>query len=491
MRILFINPRYDETQYRYKVNKLCPPLGMAYIASILLREGHSVRILDMEALKMEWDALPNFLANDAPDLVGIHGTTPVSEYIVQCAKIVKDACPTATLVIGGPHATILPEEVLSKIPQADYILRGEAEFTMRDLVGHLENSQKAAITKIPGIGFRRGKRIFVSPQSPRTEDLDSLPLPAYDLLPLDAYFEAGEGGRVFTMMSSRGCPYNCIFCCESFLYGHRYRARSPQNVVDEMSVLANEYNVNHIVFYDAEFMIDTKRVEQICNEIIERSLHITWRVRARADRVTEPLLRLMKKAGCTEISIGAETASQRLLDVMNKRCKIEDIEKAFQIAKHVDVWTVGYFIFGIPGETPQDSYQTVEFAKRLDPDWALFSVATPLPGTKFYKMVKDSIITTDWSRFKMNANSPVVSYDKMKENDLSEIMEYAYRSFYLREEWLVNRLKKVSSTDKMQRVVKSFFYYLDKNFLPELPSSIEPFAQPNARAKSLLSNQVE
>jgi anaerobic magnesium-protoporphyrin IX monomethyl ester cyclase len=477
MRILFINPRYDETQYRFKVNKLCPPLGMAYIASILLREGHSVKILDMEALKMDWAALPSFLVNEAPDLVGIHGTTPTSKYIAQCAKIVKETCPTVTLVIGGTHATLLPEEVLGNIPQADYILRGEAEFTMRDLVDGLENSQKAAIAKIPGICFRRGKRIFVSPQSPRIEDLDSLPLPAYDLLPIDAYFETGEEGRVFTMMSSRGCPYDCIYCCDPILYGHIYRARSPQNVVNEMSVLANDYKVNHIVFYDAEFMIDANRVEQICSEIISRSLHMTWRVRARADRVTEPLLRLMKKAGCTEISIGVETGSQRLLDVLNKRCNIEDIEKAFQIAKKVGVWTVGYFMFGFPGETPQDSYRTVEFAKQLDPDWALFSVATPLPGTKFYEMVKDNIITTDWSRFKQNANSPVVSYDEMKEKDLSEIIEYAYRSFYLREEWLVNRLRKVSSKTKMERVVKSFFYYLNKTLLPELPSSIEPFSK--------------
>jgi anaerobic magnesium-protoporphyrin IX monomethyl ester cyclase len=134
-------------------------------------------------------------------------------------------------------------------------------------------------------------------------------------------------------------------------------------------------------------------------------------------------------------------------------------------------------MFGFPGETPQDSYRTVEFAKQLDPDWALFSVATPLPGTKFYEMVKDNIITTDWSRFKQNANSPVVSYDEMKEKDLSEIIEYAYRSFYLREEWLVNRLRKVSSKTKMERVVKSFFYYLNKTLLPELPSSIEPFSK--------------
>ena len=469
MKVLFINPRYDETTYRYKVNKVCPPLRMAYIASILLREGHSVVILDMEALKMEWSSLPSFLNREAPDLVGIHGTTPICHRIAQCAVVVKETLPKSVIVVGGPHATLLPEAVLKEMPQVDYVLRGEAEFTTRDLLNQLEqHGQVIDPESIPGIGLRRGDQLFMSSEIPRIADLDHLPLPAYDLLPLDAYFyrsylaETGAEGRIFTMMTSRGCPFSCIFCCEPVLYGHKFRARSAESVVDEMTILKNKYDVTHVVFYDASFMTDQERVGRICQMIRDQGLEITWRARVRAREVTKPLLRTMKQAGCTTVALGAETGSQRLLDALNKHCTIQDIEDAFGVAKAVGLWTVGYFILGVPSETRQESCETVEFAKRLDPDWALFTHATPLPGTRLFEMTQDKLLTTDWSRFKFSANSPVVSYDGMDENAMREMMDYAFRSFYLRKDWLVNRLKKATIPIQVERIVDSFFYYLEK-----------------------------
>jgi radical SAM superfamily enzyme YgiQ (UPF0313 family) len=197
-------------------------------------------------------------------------------------------------------------------------------------------------------------------------------------------------------MSSRGCPYSCIFCCEAKLKGYKFRARSAASIVDEIEVLHNDYDINHIVFYDSSFMINQKRVERICHALIEKKLDITWRARIRADRVKEPLLRLMKESGCTTLAIGAETGSQRLLDTLEKRCTIEQIEESFRIAKKVGLWTVGYFMFGIPGETKADSMETIEFAKRLDPDWALFAHSTPLPGTKLYLITSKAQLLSHW-----------------------------------------------------------------------------------------------
>ena len=294
---------------------------MAYLASVLLEEGHSVKILDMEAVKMQWNDLPAYLKRENPGLVGIHGTTPISHCIAQCVEIAKDTCPHAKVVVGGPHATLLPREVLASMPQVDYILRGEAEFTMKALVEKLEQAGTVCdATEIPGIGFRLGDKLLVSPQIPRIENLDSLPLPAYDLLPMHCYFETGTEGRIFTMMSSRGCPHNCIFCCEPVLYGRKYRTRSPQSVVDEMRVLSETFGIDHIIFYDAEFTANAGRVERICQSIIENSVDLSWRVRARADSVDARLMKMMKSAGCSSISFGVETRSQRLLDTLNKRC---------------------------------------------------------------------------------------------------------------------------------------------------------------------------
>jgi radical SAM superfamily enzyme YgiQ (UPF0313 family) len=234
-----------------------------------------------------------------------------------------------------------------------------------------------------------------------------------------------------------------------------------------MALLARKYDVGHIVVYDASFMVDKKRVERICEGIISRSLKVSWRARVRADQVDEKLVAKMKDAGCSTLAIGVEAGSQRLLDIMGKRCKIEEIESAFRIAKDAGMWTVGYFMFGTPGETREESYQTVEFAKKLDPDWALFTHATPFPGTKLYELAKEKMLTDDWSRFKFSANSPVTSYDGMTEQEMQEMMDYAFRSYYVRKEWLMNRLEKVKSPAQVERVIDSFLYYVEKTLQPK------------------------
>jgi len=464
MDILFINPRYDETSYRYKVNKLVPPLGIATLSSVLRNAGHALRILDMEAVLMEYQALRDYLRASPPDLVGIHCTTPVSHYAARCAAIVAETCPDATLIVGGPHPTLLPDDTLSRMPQVDYLLRGEAEHTLCDLVQRLGQGDTTP-DDIPGIGFRRGDEMFISPKLPRVDDLDSLPLPSYDLLPLEAYFhgnslaETGAGGRAFTMMTSRGCPYHCIFCSAPTIYGHKFRMRSPEHVVREMKLLVDTYQVGHLVFYDACFGANRAHSVGICEKILEENIQVTWRVRMRADRVDAQLLALMRKAGCTTVAFGVETGTQRLLDVLEKNETIADIEQGFRLAKEAGLWTVGYFMFGVPGETRQDSYKTVEFAKRLDPDWALFTHATPLPKTKLAEMARDHLLTKDWSNYKFSANSPVISYDGMSEDEMRELMNYAFQHFYLREEWLNNRLAKVHNPVQRERIINSFFYY--------------------------------
>ncbi|MFH1675529.1 MAG: radical SAM protein [bacterium] len=472
MRVLLINPRYDESNYRYKVNKLCPPLGMGYIASMLIRDGHDVEILDMEAERTEWGNLHDRLADSNPELVGIHGTTPIAHFMARCASIVRRTWPKVPIIVGGPHASLLPESVFNDMPEVDYLLRGEAEYTMPEFVKRLEKGgHNGNLADIPGIGFRNGDGFFISEELPLIDDLNKIPFPAYDLFPLDSYFyrsrlvETGTEERIFTIMTSRGCPNGCIFCCESALYGHKFRMRSPENIVDEMEVLVNKYGVSHIVIYDASFMVDSKRVEKFCRLILERNLKTSWRARVRADQVTEPIIKLMKQAGCTTLALGVESGSQRLLDIMGKRTTISEIEDAFRIVKDSGLWTVGYFMFGTPGETKEESLETVEFAKKLDPDWALFTHATPLPGTELFEMTKDSLLTDDWSKFKFSANSPVVSYDELTYKEMQDMMDYAFREFYVRKEWLANRMKKMTSPAQTERLLDSFFYYVDK-FMP-------------------------
>ena len=463
MRIRFVNVRYDETQFRFRVNVLGPPLGMAYLASLVRAEGHDVKILDMEAVRMEYDQLPAYLAAENPDVVGIHGTTPTSKFIAQCARVARATCPRAVIVVGGPHASLLPWDLMRDVPEADYILRGEAEASFPALIRLLSDGDRTAgLREIPGIGYRTGDGgVFISPDLPKTENLEDLPFPAWDLLPLPAYLE-GAYRRSMNIMTSRGCPQACVFSCESVLYGRRFRSRSAKSIVDEMERLLIDHGVERIHFYDASFMVDEQRVRALCDEILKRGLALPWRARARADHINRPIIERMKEAGCTELAIGVEAAAPELLRALNKNEDVGVIERAFEVLHDCGLWISAYFMFGAPGETRKQSYETIEFAKRLDPDWALFSHTTPLPGTRLYETHRDQLMTRDWYDFRLNANSPVLAYGGMEKAEIQEILLAAYRSFYVRREWVLNRLKKAKSQAETAQIIESFFFYIEK-----------------------------
>ncbi len=469
MNVLLINPRYDERQYRYRVNKLYAPLGISYIARVLEQAEHAVTILDMEAEELAWEDLPVRLREVAPDLVGVGGTTPISHCIQRCVELVREQLPATTIVVGGPHATLLPEEVLSKMPGVDYILRGEAEHTMRDLVSLIGSGGAVrSVDQIPGLGFRMGDRKLISSEIPRTQDLDDLPHPAYHLLPLDRYFASGVNDRVFTLMTSRGCPFACIFCNVAGLYGRKFRGRSPRSVVAEMQYLRDHHDIGHFVFYDATFNIDTERVRGISEMLVEQEMGVTWRARMRSEGIDRSLLELMQRAGCVEISIGVEYGSEQILDTVRKESEPDQVVRVFRLAREVGIHTTGYFIVGLPGDTRKTMRATVDRAIFLDPDWALFSIATPMPGTPFFDMVRDQRVSEDWSDHKCNTRSPVISYPDLSADEIGDALDEAYRRFYVREDWLKGRMRRAKSSEERDNVVASFFGYLNRaGSLPE------------------------
>lgn len=318
--------------------------------------------------------------------------------------------------------------------------------------------------RIEGIVYKIDGKFYIHPVVPRVNDLNDLPFPSYDLLPLERYFETGSTEKVITMMTSRGCPNNCIYCADPVLYGHKYRSRSAKNVVEEMKYLSSQHQIKHIVFYDANFNVDTERVRDICKLLITEKLDLTWRARVRADKIDRESVKLMKEAGCTELSLGVESGSERILEIIHKKESKNEIRNAFKIIKEFDIWLVGYFMFGIPGETPIDAEETIEFAKELDPDWALFSTATPLPGTEFLRQAKKSkwIISNDLNNYKANFDTPVVSYENFTSEQIKYYVNTAYENFYLRKEWLLNRLNKAKSKSQILNIINSYKFYEDK-----------------------------
>jgi anaerobic magnesium-protoporphyrin IX monomethyl ester cyclase len=460
MKVLLIFPWYPMENFFYRNSRLTPPLGIAYIASVLREHGHNVKVLDMVPSDIKYNNLDRCLVPDPPDLIGLIASTPTIKYANRCADIIRTVIPEAKIVFGGPHPTLLPEETLEQSPNVDYILRGECEYSFLQLVEILENGNVAEIETIKGIGIKKNN--FVSNEISIINDLDSLPFPSFELFNINTYSELHDPDRKYLpMMSSRGCPYNCIFCNTPTIHGRKFRPRSPKNVVDEMELLIKKYSVEHILFYDDTFTFDMKRAEDICDEIIERGIRVSWRIRTRVDRVNQKLLYKLKNAGCSVISYGVETSSQKLLDTLRKNYTIEDVIKAFYITKKADIKILGYFVIGIPGETEKDVNKTIEFAKVLDPDYALFNILTPLPCSKSWELMQKYIITDNYSEY-IKERNPVVSYPCLTHLDLTRLLDEAYCSFYLREEWLTSRIRKGNSIREIEADIGTFFFYLNK-----------------------------
>lgn len=430
MKVVLINPPAPNIE-SFSLGFKVPPLGLAYLASTLERHGHYARIIDAPALELSTHQIRGVIEAEQPEIVGVTATTPTIYNAFDIVKAAKDVCPSSFTVLGGPHPSFLPIETLRECHMLDAVCIGEGEETVVELAEAVRGDRKLASVK--GIAFRskEGALVETSPR-PFIEDLDSLPFPAWHLLPMNKYRVLGKKSVICHIMSSRGCPFQCIFCSSSLLFSKRYRARSPKNVVDEMEYLISEYNPASIEFSDDEFTLNQKRVEEICDEITRRDLEVPWACSSRVDTVSKGLLNRMKKAGCSLIYYGIESGSQRILDIVNKGIKIEQIDKAIRWTKEAGIKALGSFIIGFPDETREEVKETIEFSRRLELDYAQFSVATPYPGTKLYDIAnrEELLLTRNWSEY--TAARPVMATKNLTSGEIQKLLRKAYMKFYLR-----------------------------------------------------------
>jgi len=355
-------------------------------------------------------------------------------------ETVKRACPNAVTIMGGPHVTFLPSETLMKCQQLDIVCVGEGERTIRELAQAVEG--KASLSSVRGIVYRSGNRIAETLPQPLIDDLDSLPFPARHLLPMNRYTVLRKKATIGHVITSRGCPFNCIFCASSLLFGRKFRARSPRNVIDEVEEVVSDYNPDTLEFTDDLFTLDHRRVEAICDEMKNRRLDVPWACSSRVDTISRELLLKMREAGCVFIYFGVESGSQRTLNQMRKGITISQIENAVRWAKEIGIEALASFIIGWPGETIDDVENTLEFAKRLDTDYAQFSFATPYPGTELYNLAKNQklLLTDNWSEY--TAGRPVIYTGEYPVEDLPKLLLHAYKSFYLTPRMILRNLKK-------------------------------------------------
>ena len=346
--------------------------------------------------------------------------------------------PDSIVVMGGYHPTFNFIETLED-ENVDIVIRGEGEYIMLNLVQALEN--QSSLHDVKGIVFedKNSKEIVVNPEAPLIQDLDELPFPALNLLPMKKYRLLDMDTHMTTMITTRGCPMQCSFCSSAAMHGKKIRERSVENIVDEIEYLKTNYDIDTIAFMDDTFTLKKRKVMAICDEILKRNIEIMWGCTSRVDTLDEKLLKKMKEAGCITIFIGVESADQQQLDNMCKNTTIAKIENAFKIAHKLKIRTIASVALGMPGDTKEIMNKTVKFVHKLKPNYAIYSLATPYPGTRFYKEAfeKNLIKIKDWSKYTLI--TPILETIDCSLNDMRKIQAKAFMKFYLRPHYIIRQ----------------------------------------------------
>jgi anaerobic magnesium-protoporphyrin IX monomethyl ester cyclase len=443
------------------------PLGLAYIAAVLEQDGHRVEVLDLsverygnrpfqEIVSRGYHKLRSEENVNAWDIIGFTVVTPTANQVYRLVNIVK-TYSDALVIAGGPHVTALPEEPLNH--EIDIVIRGEGEETVRELCQALPSFQNMA--EVKGISYKeslirehvqqsehvKDSKIIHTPARDFIVDLDALPFPARHLfLPLESYKGQpilGAKVPIGNLMTSRGCPYNCNFCYKA-TFGRKYRYRSPENILAEWQELIERYHVKEIAISDDLFNAHPAWAIELCEHIIKEKLVLPWSCPngLRVDTATEELLEKMKQAGCYRVAFGVESGSQKILERIGKYVTLEQIENAFANARKYNLRTTAFLMLGHPGDTEETMQQTIDFTKKLGPDFAQFTITTPYPGTALYELVREQgkILIDDWDEYDKYDDKVFFEMEGMDKDSVLRMQRSAYREFYLQPRYIANKL---------------------------------------------------
>ncbi|MBN2406601.1 MAG: radical SAM protein [Elusimicrobia bacterium] len=436
-----------------------PPLGILYIAAYLEKfSDHEISVIDAQAEGLDYGALANRIRDISPDVVGITAMTFTMVDVVRVLRVVKETKPGAYTVIGGPHVFIYPEETL-RLRDVDFVVLGEGEMVFKELLDLLENGYVAS--GIRGVMSKKdlGSIDVAKIRIPLIEDLDRLPHPARHLTPYRKYSSIlARRTPVTTLFTSRGCPFRCSFCSRPHL-GKKYRARSPENVVEEMEA-CRAMGIRDFLIYDDTFTVIKERVIRICDLVVSRKLKISWDCRARIDTVDEEMLAVMKKAGCTGIHYGIEAGTRKTLSRLRKDIDLDEAKKVCDATHRQGIRTLNYFMIGSPGENLQDIEKTFETMNWLRADYIHLTVFTPFPGTEIYSDgLKSGIIKEDyWKKF---AESPEEGFvpphwpENFSLEELRELIVKGYKRFYLKPSNMLKIVSGIKSPGELLRKARA------------------------------------
>src|SRR4030042_1833989 len=435
------------------VTGLFTPLGVGYLASYLKKKGFDIIIHDRTFSK-------EIKAEKKRAIYGVSITTPIANLAMEVIKRIKKLNPENITIAGGPHATCVPEDLI-KSRLVDYVVVGEGEDTLSELCSKLLGNE--SVKDVKGIYYKVGKGTHFTGPRQLIEDIDTIPFPLHELFPLEQDTK-NRPIREMVIISSRGCPFNCEFC-QPYLrntFGMKIRYRSEKNVVDELEYVKKKHGAHIVVFNDD--MVNPVYIKKVCDEIIRRGLKILWRCQARAN-LDKSLIRLMKRAGCIGIAFGVESGSQKVLDAVDKRLKVEDVAKVFRYCREIGIFTHAYLMVGNTSENMDDVRKTLELIRNIKPFSIGVSIATPYPGTHlFARLKKEGKLPEkiDWGIMHHMKNNTI--YIKVSELSRDEVIE---AKNMLMEEFMRgnknSRFRYILSYMKDTDGMRNVFYFAIKN----------------------------
>jgi len=419
------------------VSGIYPPLGVAYLAAAARRAGFPVSIIEAHAQDLSQRQVARAIQHIRPDVVGITSTTFNWPVVADLAQNIRDAAPGVQLWVGGPQLSLYPDECMAE-QSLDAAVLGEGDETIVELLTRLQQGEDLA--GVPGTLVRDriegGGEVIRGPDRAPIAELDSLAMPAIDLLPLNRYRSLTLPTPYVSMTTTRGCPYRCRYCSQVYV-GGTYREHGVDRVVAEMNRAVYDFGAREIVFFDETFSLGRKRTMALCEAILARGPRVRWNVRTRADLLPDELLRAMAAAGCCSIHVGIEAGAERVRRLMNKKLDLGKARRALAEARRLGIETRGYFMLGYPGETREEMEQTMRLARDLPLDWASFSVTVPLPRTGIYEdmLEADAAKSDYWRDYTLLEVSRPPGYFESEElgaQQLEALLQRAYRGFYLR-----------------------------------------------------------
>lgn len=443
------------SQTKISLTGIWPPTELATIGALLMKNNFEVSLIDANILEWGHERIVEEVERLCPEVIITFSSTPTFSDDVKLARLLKLRLEEVKIAFYGIHVTTFPDEV--KEHDFEFAIRREPEITVLELCRTLR--EQGDLSKVQGISYVEDGRVRHNPDRPFIDDPDSLPFPARELLLNEKYVIPATGEPYAIISASRGCPYRCIFCTAITYYGQRWRCRSPENIFSEMRDTVEKFGIKNFHLESDTFNLRRGFVLELCDLIIRSGMDVKWVCNSRVDTLDREMLAKMKQAGCWVIALGVESSSQRILDCAKKQQTVEQARVAVKLAKEAGIKTYCYFIFGLPGETIETANRTIEFAKELNPDYARFNIATPLPGSEFFQLAKRNG-WINWDRFHGGKRmyegfSDVLKYPHLSSDELLKIMRKAYIQFYFRPRFFLREISKTKNPKQLLGMVSA------------------------------------